>query len=210
MVIYDAYFEEIINKINSLIDMIAMNNFWGNAETISNIIVNIVVTLGGILGLLYYRKLKEKQMNAAFSYLTQFQVRLKTLQTLFIEYENQIMERFIPETKRREDADAISSFINEIINEFSRNALETLKFLQESQEQMPASKDWINKYEILIMHTFYKWIDDDENQLRDRYVKKHKKNLAELLNDIKKEQQKNIKKIFQSKFQKVTEFFKKR
>ena len=80
-------------------------------------------------------------MNAAFSYLTQFQVRLKTLQTLFIEYENQIMERFIPETKRREDADAISSFINEIINEFSRNALETLKFLQESQEQMPASKD---------------------------------------------------------------------
>lgn len=159
-------------------------------------------------------------MNAAFSYLTQFQVRLKTLQTLFIEYENQIMERFIPETKRREDADAISSFINEIINEFSRNALETLKFLQESQEQMPASKDWINKYEILIeflldaehlsMPTFYKWIDDDENQLRDRYVKKHKKNLAELLNDIKKEQQKNIKKIFQSKFQKVTEFFKKR
>lgn len=220
MLIYDAYFEEIINKINSLIDMIAMNNFWGNAETISNIIVNIVVTLGGILGLLYYRKLKEKQMNAAFSYLTQFQVRLKTLQTLFIEYENQIMERFIPETKRREDADAISSFINEIINEFSRNALETLKFLQESQEQMPASKDWINKYEILIeflldaehlsMPTFYKWIDDDENQLRDRYVKKHKKNLAELLNDIKKEQQKNIKKIFQSKFQTVTEFFKKR
>ena len=60
------------------------------------------------------------------------------------------------------------------------------------------------------MPTFYKWIDDDENQFRDRYVKKHKKNLAELLNDIKKEQQKNIKKIFQSKFQKVTEFFKKR
>ena len=78
----------------------------------------------------------------------------------------------------------------------------------------------MEKYEILIeflldaehlsMPTFYKWIDDDENQLRDRYVKKHKKNLAELLNDIKKEQQKNIKKIFQSKFQKVTEFFKKR
>ena len=55
MVIYDAYFEEIINKINSLIDMIAMNNFWGNAETISNIIVNIVVTLGGIL-----QKIKRK------------------------------------------------------------------------------------------------------------------------------------------------------
>ena len=39
---------------------------------------------------------------------------------------------------------------NEIIDEFSRNALETLKFLQDSQEQMPASKDWIDKYELLI------------------------------------------------------------
>lgn len=206
MLTYDAYFEEIINKINSLMDMIVANNFWSDVETISNIVVNIVVILGGILGLLYYRKLKEKQMNAAFNYLTQLQVRLKTLQTLYISYENQIMERFIPETKRREDADAISSFINEIIVEFSANALETLNFLQKSQEQMPASKDWLVKYEILIeflldaehlsMPTFYKWIDDDKKQLRTVYSQKHKKNLAELLNDIKIEQGKNIKKMF--------------
>lgn len=206
---YDTYFEEIINKINSLMNMVSVNNFWSNVETISNIVVNIVVVLGGILGLLYYRKLKEKQMNAAFSYLTQLQVRLKTLQTLYISYENQIMERFIPETKRREDADATSSFINEIIDEFSRNALETLKFLQDSQEQMPASKDWIDKYELLIeflldaghlsMPTFYKWIDDDNKQSRTKYIQKHKKNLEELLNDIKAEQEKNIYRMFQNK-----------
>ena len=190
-------------------NMVSVNNFWSNVETISNIVVNIVVVLGGILGLLYYRKLKEKQMNAAFSYLTQLQVRLKTLQTLYISYENQIMERFIPETKRREDADATSSFINEIIDEFSRNALETLKFLQDSQEQMPASKDWIDKYELLIeflldaghlsMPTFYKWIDDDNKQSRTKYIQKHKKNLEELLNDIKAEQEKNIYRMFQNK-----------
>lgn len=206
---YDTYFEEIINKINNLMNMVSVNNFWSNVETISNIVVNIVVVLGGILGLLYYRKLKEKQMNAAFSYLTQLQVRLKTLQTLYISYENQIMERFIPETKRREDADATSSFINEIIDEFSRNALETLKFLQDSQEQMPASKDWIDKYELLIeflldaghlsMPTFYKWIDDDNKQSRTKYIQKHKKNLEELLNDIKAEQEKNIYRMFQNK-----------
>ena len=206
---YDTYFEEIINKINNLMNMVSVNNFWSNVETISNIVVNIVVVLGGILGLLYYRKLKEKQMNAAFSYLTQLQVRLKTLQTLYISYENQIMERFIPETKRREDADATSSFINEIIDEFSRNALETLKFLQDSQEQMPASKDWIDKYELLIeflldaghlsMPTFYKWIDDDNKQSRTKYIQKHKKNLEELLHDIKAEQEKNIYRMFQNK-----------
>lgn len=203
---YDAYFEEIINKINTIIDMIAMNNFLGDVETISNIVVNIVVIIGGILGILYCRKLKEKQINAAFNYLAQLQVRLRTLQTLYNSYENQIMGRFIPETKRREDADATSSFINDIIDEFSRNALETLKFLQNSQEQMPASKDWIDKYDVLIeflldaehlsLHTFFKWIDDDDKQLRTTYLQKHKKNLDELLDDIKSEQEKNIKKIF--------------
>ena len=220
MISYDEYFEEVINKINNLNDMIAVNNFWTNAETVSNIVVNAFVILGGVLGLLYYRKLKEKQMNAAFSYLAQLQVRLKTLQTLYISYEDQIMERFIPETKRRVDADSVSSFINEIIDEFSRTALETLKFLQESQEQMPASKEWTDKYEILIeflldaehlsIQTFYKWIDDDKNQLREKYLQKHKKNLAELLSDIKREQEKNIEKMFQSKFQKIVGFFKKK
>lgn len=214
---YDAYFEEIINKINSIMDMITMNKFLGDVETISNIVVNIVVIIGGILGLLYYRKLKEKQMNAAFSYLAQLQVRLKTLQTLYISYEKQIMKRFIPETKRREDADATSSFINDIIDEFSKSALETLKFLQDSQEQMPASKEWIDKYDILIeflldaehlsMHTFFKWIDDDDNQLRTTYLQKHKKNLTELLNDIKTEQEKNIKKMFQNNLQRLIDFF---
>ena len=220
MISYDESFEEVINKINNLNDMIAVNNFWTNAETVSNIVVNAFVILGGVLGLLYYRKLKEKQMNAAFSYLAQLQVRLKTLQTLYISYEDQIMERFIPETKRRVDADSVSSFINEIIDEFSRTALETLKFLQESQEQMPASKEWTDKYEILIeflldaehlsIQTFYKWIDDDKNQLREKYLQKHKKNLAELLSDIKREQEKNIEKMFQSKFQKIVGFFKKK
>ena len=219
MLIYDAYFEEIINKINSLVDMVAVNNFWSDVETISNICVNIIVILGGLLGLLYYRKLKEKQMNAAFSYLTQLQVRLKTLQTLYISYEDQLMERFIPETKRREDADAISSFINEIVDEFSTNALETLKFLQESQEQMPASKDWIEKYEKLIeflldaehlsMHTFYKWIDDDDKQLRGKYLQKHKKNLDDMLSDIKTEQEKNIERMFHTNFQKKIDFLRK-
>lgn len=206
MLTYDAYFDEILNKINSLTGMISVNNFWSDVETFSSIMVNIIVILGGILGLLYCKKLKEKQMNATFSYLTQLKVRLQILQTMYATHENEIMERFIPETKRREDACAKSSFINDIVDEFSRNALETLKFLQESQEQMPASKDWVDKYEILIeflldaehlsMHTFYKWIEDDEKQERDSYLQKHKKNLNELLSDIKTEQQKNIKIMF--------------
>lgn len=208
MLVNIEYFEEIIHKIDNITEIIEPSTFWGTFETISNICVNVVVVVGGVLGLLYYSKLREKQANAVFSYLTQLQVRIKILYVLYTTYKNQIMERFIPETKRRSEPDSTSSFIDKVITEFAQYASETLDFLKESQEQMPASEDWSNKYEILIeflldaehlsIKTFYKWINDDAGKQREDYVTTHTKNLEKILHDIKTEQGKNIKKMFHS------------
>ncbi len=213
----DKYFEEIISKIDNLTDIVTTNSFLENIEIISNIAVDFVVVLGGVLGFLYLKKLKEKQVNAVFNYLTQLQVRLKKLYTIYVTYEDSIMEHFIPQTKRREEVDGKSSFIDQIVTEFAKNALETLNFLSKSQEQMPASKDWTSKYEILIeflvdaehlsIETFYKWIDDDEKKRRQIYAKKHKKNLKGLLNDIREEQEKYVDKLFHKKLQKIRVLF---
>ena len=200
------YFEEIIHKIDNLTEITKMLNYLDGIETISSIIVNIIVALGGVLGLLYYRKLREKQKNAVFSYLTQLKVRSETLYALYITYEQQIMECFIPETKRRRDLDSTSSFIDKIIDEFSQCAAETLEFLKNSNEQMPASKEWSEEYDILIeflldakhlsMGTYYKWISDDDKEQRKTYAARHKNNLKKILEDITEKQNENISKMF--------------
>lgn len=49
----DKYFEEIISKIDNLTDIVTTNSFLENIEIISNIAVDFVVVLGGVLGFLY-------------------------------------------------------------------------------------------------------------------------------------------------------------
>ena len=46
-------------------------------DTLASIIVSIVVIAGGILGFNYIRKLREKQVDSTFSYLTRLSIRLK-------------------------------------------------------------------------------------------------------------------------------------
>lgn len=203
---YEEYFEKLSSKIDYLTYMLISSNYWDNVESFSNILVNIVVIIGGVVGLLYYKKLKERQSNAVFSYLTQLEVRLKQLQLIYLSYEDYLMERFIPDAKRVEDVNATLTFINKIVKEFANNALETLNFLRKSQEQMPASKDWVVKYDLLIeflfdayhlsIENYFKWMSDDEKVLRKQYAEKHKKNLEEILNDIKNEQEKITDKLF--------------
>lgn len=177
-----------------------------NIESYTNIIENLVIILGGVMGITFFRHLRNKQENAIFSYLTQLQVRIKTLYEIFEQYHTPIMERFVPQTSRRTDITGQTTFIDEIIQNFVSTAQETLDFLEKTDDQMPASKNWPELFNCLIeflldvkclsMDTFHKWSQSNCEQLKKDYYDKHKANLEAILNAIDKNQNKIVKRIF--------------
>lgn len=177
-----------------------------NIESYTNIIENLIIFVGGIMGIIFWRRLRNKQENAIFSYLTQLQVRIKTLYEIFEQYHTSIMERFLPQTSRRTDITSQTTFIDGIIRSFVTEADETLKFLEKTDDQMPASKNWPQLFNCLIeflldakylsMDTFYKWPQGNYEQLKDNYYNKHIENLKSILAAIDENQKKIIKHIF--------------
>lgn len=178
-----------------------------DVDTFFNILVNITVILGGILGLNYIRKLQERQIDSIFSYLTRLNIRLKFFHELLITYKDDIMDRFVPESERREiSADRISLVI-EAINHLSENANETLKFLMSEDNQMPAQQGWINCFNIFIEFlidcehlnqvAYFKWIaGDDLEEKKQQYYDKNLRNIDNLLDMVYKRQSKLESDIF--------------
>lgn len=153
---------------------ILLSNVLNNINTLSNIIVNIIVILGGILGLNYIKKMREKQIDSTFSYLTRLNVRLKYFQELLINFRDEIMDRFLPEDCRREvSADRVSLVAN-MIDQLSKNAKETLEFLRNEDNQIPAQEGWIDNFnsfieflldcEQLDHKSYYKWTNKEERE----------------------------------------------
>lgn len=184
-----CHYEVMTNIIDTdtMISYILMN-----VDTIVNIIVNIIVIIGGILGFSYIKNLREKQIDSTFSYLTKLNIRLNYFHELLIVYKDEIMDYFIPEDYRREiSADRIS-LITEMIRCFSENAKETLKFLMYEDNQLPAQKGWINCFnnfivflidcEQLNQNTYFKWTArDDLEEQKEKYYNNNLKNIEHLL-----------------------------
>ena len=108
--------------------------------------VNIVVTAGGVWGYRYIRNLREKQREATFSYLMRLNVRLKYFYDTLVAYQDEIMERFRPRSKRRGSSVENTIFVEDVINRLAENARETLEFLRNENNQLPAQRGWIKKF----------------------------------------------------------------
>ena len=148
---------------------------------------------------IYIRKIKEKQIDATFSYLTRLNVRLKFFNDIFITYGEEIMDCFIPENYRREIVPDRISLVSERIKDLAENAKETLKFIRDENNQMPAQKGWVDKFntfveflidcEQLDQSIYYKWsIMDEYEEKKSQYYEENSKNIQELLRMVHERQ----------------------
>lgn len=166
-------------------------------DSVVGIVVNILVIIGGILGLNYIKKLREKQKDSIFGYLTKLNVRINCIYQIFINNCDDITEQLIDISNRRiPSANKVQSTYN-VMEILSQNASETLKFLMNEDDQIPAKKGWtdcLNSFisflidcEQLKNPTFFKWVNKDDHQKDiDEYIKNHincMKNLLEMIND---------------------------
>ena len=138
------------------------------------IVVNILVIIGGIVGFSYIKKLREKQKDSIFGYLTKLSVRINCIYQLVINNRDDITERFIDISNRRiPSANKIQSTYN-AIEILSQNASEALKFLMNEDDQIPAQKGWTKCLSLFISFlidceqlknpAFFKWTNRGEHQ----------------------------------------------
>lgn len=164
-------------------------------DSVVGILVNILVIIGGILGFSYIKKLREKQKDSIFSYLTKLSVRINFIYQILINNRDDIVERFINISNRRlPSADKVQLTYN-VIEILSQNASETLKFLMNEDDQIPAQKGWTNCLNSFISFlidceqlknlTFFKWKNKDEFQEEiDKYFNSHIRCMIIMLNMI--------------------------
>ncbi len=182
-----------------------------NVESFSNIITNIIVIIGGVFGILYLQKLREKQIDATFSYLARLKIRLQYILDIMIKYKLQILDRFIISNKRRNSIAnvATSSFV---LEQLALRSKETIQFLMDSDDQVPASENWLEYCDILLEFLedcekllekdYYKWVPDkdtDTEKLQEEYYEKHKTNIELMLNSIRNNQKEIQEKLFKKR-----------
>ena len=168
----------------------SINDILTNINTFTEIIVNIIVIVGGIVGANYVKKQREKQIDSTFSYLTKLNVRMKIFRELLNTYKDEIIERFLPRECRREISPDRIGIVNDRINYLAKLAEETLEFVKSEDGQMPAQKGWIshfNKFieflvdcEQLRQPTYYKWVQTENLE------EKQESYYTEVVNNIDK------------------------
>ena len=169
---------------------------------IVNIITNIIITIGGIFAIMFFRRLQEKRLDASFSYLSRLKARIHYLLNIFEDYEDEILDRFIPQDKRRPIEASKSLFVNKIIDNFSKYANETLIFLMNADDQFPSGIGWISMYDDFLVfledcekinnEKYYKWASLNG---KEDYSSTHKKNMQDMINLINSYQKDIEKKI---------------
>lgn len=188
-------------------------NVLENIETFFKIFVDIVVVMGGILGFNYINKLREKQIDSIFSYLTRLNIRLKYFYKSLIDFKDEVMDRFVPESERREISADRVSIVKEAINNLSENANETLGFLMSEDNQIPAKQGWTNCFNTFIEFlmdcghinnaAYFKWIvGDDLDKMKQEYYYKNLKNIEKLIKMVYERQSELEEDIFKKSYNK--------
>lgn len=186
---------KVVNGLNSL----TLVEFLTTTSTVSDIIVNVVVIIGGIMGLNYVKKLREKQKESTFNYLTKLNVRLKYFEITVEEFAYDIKTRLVPKRLRRDTSAEKILTVTNMFTQLTKNAEETLKFLKNENDQMPATRGWVDCFNTFIeflvdsakleQETYSKWdtCDNPEEEV-DKYISDHLENIRELIRMVHQKQ----------------------
>ena len=198
---------DIISNTEDLSNQIdPWDKILSHGESIMTILIDLLVAIVGVYSIWYLYKLKEKRLNATFSFYSRLGIRLHVLKSLLEDYQEAFLDRYIPQAHRHELPLDSAKTINDSIDKLLETANETLLFLKAAEEQVPASPNWIECYNILLdflydcgqleNEMYFKWRENYKEK-QSSYYKKHHKNIETMLEDILSSQ-----KILQAKLYK--------
>lgn len=117
----------------------------GTIESAVNIIVAIAGEICAVGGIRYLSTLKKKRLSAIFSFWIQLRVRIEELRRALCA-DNSIINGLYSNEVRTGWNNRGSSASDEPVKQFYDNAHETLQFIKNVSDQIPANENWLNAY----------------------------------------------------------------
>lgn len=149
-------------------------------ESMVNIIIAILGGICAVSGIRYISTLKKKRISSIFSFWIQLRVRIEELRRALYA-DNSIINGLYSNEVRTDWNKRGSLASDDAVKRFYDNAQETLKFIKNVSDQIPANEKWLNSYIEFIDFL----IDISQYDIRD-YSSSFKFNNSETLNDRQK------------------------
>lgn len=187
-------------SVQNMIDCflaLPVNDAVGTIESSVNIIVAIAGGVCAVSGIRFISALKKKRLSATFSFWIQLRVRIEELQRALYA-DNSIINGLYSNEVRTQWNNRGSFASDEVVERFYNNAQETLQFIKNVSDQIPANEKWlgaysefisflidISQYDIRNYSSNFKFTSSETLDHRKEYCKKICDNMDILLLEIK-------------------------
>lgn len=193
------YFSDIVNIIKYVLQDYEM------LEAYTSISSNFLMGVLGILGLSFIKPLKDKTFSATFTFWSQLRVRLKNISD-WLEQDKDLLNNMYNSNIRK----TWSTLTPEIdrIESFKEIVEETLQYIQQAADQMPAFVGWSKEYnetiknlqefilfDICEPNKYFKYNKPETIEQRNQYISSICSSIDLLCNEIEEKQNKLEKKI---------------
>ena len=184
-----------------------VNWLFNNIESISEaigIIINCIEGVILIVGISFIKTFKEKKNIATFTFWSQLSDRLRVIAS-YLEHEKGLINNLYENNNEWEEE--LTPDI-ERINEFKEHVINTLKFIDNAVDQIPAYSGWTNDYDIIKeflsdvkiydicnSEKYFKYCNNETKQNRDKNIDKVIEAINHMCLKIKKEQMRIEKRI---------------
>lgn len=135
---------EIADGVAQVISWAAVLN---NIDTIVGILISIITGVSIILGMRYLKSLKEKYTVATFTFWSQINVRIVRLYSLLKGEKRFLNNMYPPAVQANWETNNLT---HQRVKEYQDLVKDTLKFLESTDDQMPAYVGWSEDFKEFI------------------------------------------------------------
>lgn len=193
--------ESVIKFIEDVLKYVTLTN----VSEVSKVFLNITTGVCAIIGIGYLRKLREKRNLSVYSFWQQIRVRIGAICSWLESDYSLINNLYTPEIRLVRESELTED--PNRIEEFKKLAIQTLEYIKQTPDQMPAYRGWTEDYTVIIEFlddvirydisnpdNFFKFIKDDDIKI-DAYCNGVIECMQRLCKEIKLRQIKTEKKL---------------
>lgn len=171
----------VVQNIIDCFSFLVCSDAIETVESVINIIVSITGGICAVSGIRYILALRKKRLSAIFSFWIQLRVRIEELQRA-LSVDNSIINGLYSEEVRHNWNNRGSLASDTAVKRFYDNAQETLKFIKNISDQIPANEKWldsyiefihflidISQYDIRNYSSDFKFVDSETLNHREEY-----------------------------------------
>ena len=160
------------------------------------VLVGIIAIIGGVVGLFYLNKQRERRRDASFGYMAQLSVHIQNIKMIFENESDKLLNQLVCPNNRIPLEEFLSANHEAVATIFKKRVEETLNFLMNTDNQMPVYEGWTERmskflgfledFSFVFNTDGFLWQGDktEISQEKNKYKQTNIDNMVEMLKDI--------------------------